>query len=198
MGRSSTIKELMLAVTRACETPYAKIKIANLHGQWDQTTWKQVKGIRDEIARRVNPGFYTEESIRMRLNMTFWSDTHVGCCDECAATAVGFCLKAARERKVATSIELVGTGTHAFVVVARNQENDINTLAAWGDDAFIVDIWDSFEHPGEPRVKPEPQKWKYLAGKCTAKKVICCRLWLTGEEPIKTRGWDGKVSASIL
>ena len=83
-------------------------------------------------------------------------------------------------------------------LVARDQEHAINSLTTWGDDAFIVDIWDAFDTHSEQPIKPEPQKWMYLQQKCSEGKVWTCRLWLIGEDNIRTRGAEGQLTKSIL
>jgi hypothetical protein len=62
-----------------------------------------------------------------------------GDCDLCAAAAI-YVLSQCSQCSTAT-IEVFGTGGHAFVVVNRNQSGNANDHRTWGSGCLIVDVW---------------------------------------------------------
>lgn len=201
MARQPVITHMMANVAASCAAPIGQLRITNpnpgamgalLTPQRDP----EVTHIRTRITNEVNQNFYSEESIRMRLNMTAWGDTDIGRCDESAATAVGFCLKAIRETLSTTNVELLGTGHHAFVVAARDRNVDINNLAQWGDDAFVIDIWFALQY-GTAAVFPDPRTWDYLIQQCSANRVYVCRGWaVSNSQPGRIYTWTPGVPTS--
>jgi hypothetical protein len=63
-----------------------------------------------------------------------------GVCTDCAAAAAVSFLDG--DKQSGLLVEIMASGTHAFVVVGRaGGEATVNDPARWGDDAFVIDIW---------------------------------------------------------
>jgi hypothetical protein len=76
-------------------------------------------------------------------------------CDTCAATMVAMLNRDVHFKFVMnTTVEMVrcGFNVHHFLAVDR-AEGNINSFMSWGDNAFIIDIWDDKLHPSDDEDK---------------------------------------------
>lgn len=62
-----------------------------------------------------------------------------GVCTDCAAAVAYELNRRTNLTECEASIEVISTGTHAFVVV--NREGDVKQPNRWGEDCFVVDVW---------------------------------------------------------
>lgn len=62
-------------------------------------------------------------------------------CDTCAATMAAMLSRDPMFKGVKVEMVRCGFNVHHFLAVNR-AEGDINSLMAWGDKAFVIDIWD--------------------------------------------------------
>lgn len=81
--------------------------------------------------------------------------TKSGVCDHMAAAVIAGITNKVRKTgaKWDSHVELVGNGGHAFVIIGRDQNGDINKPDSWGSKAMLVDTWlssvginDSYKH----------------------------------------------------
>jgi hypothetical protein len=68
-----------------------------------------------------------------------------GICTDCAAAAAVEFLTLVESTDFEAKVEIISSTTHAFVVVNRN--GDVRTPVAWGDDAFVLDVWYQNQFP---------------------------------------------------
>lgn len=87
-------------------------------------------------------------------------DQAIGQCDHCACAVATALRESAAFRASGARLEIVGTGTHAFVVVGR-QPGALTNIHAWGVDAFVVDIWNANQGI-TPDALIDPQRWAWL------------------------------------
>lgn len=68
-----------------------------------------------------------------------------GVCTDCAAAAAQLMLTKLDLHDREARVEIVSTGTHAFVILDR--EGDIHAPDAWGADACLIDVWMQNQYP---------------------------------------------------